>query len=450
MPFRDLKVGARMPSAERSSVRITREPLAPGLPRASESGPARTVRVPIPALVRFSLLVFVASIPFEATDVGLMKSALSPARLVGLLFFGVCAWLLPLRTFARPSAAVWCFIGYLTVYTIDGAFIDPRYRDVFVTRLITLIQLIVFLWVASKLLTPEKLTRDLLVVFASASGLLAIAVLLGLPGFSVSMESYMGERASALGFNPNDLAGIMAFALVSWIGLALSPGMLAGWSKAWAIACPLPLGALLVRTGSRGGILAFVLGVSLFLLPLGRSRRRLVAIFGTIVALNVFAYLIVRDPVTMGRFTYTLETGDTAHRDVIFESTVSMIEERPIVGWLPVECWWELGARTDSPWGVRDAHNLFLYVLMEVGLLGSIPFLLGVWLCARSAWRARLGVFGILPLSMLATVIGLNLSGTWITRKQMWLMFAVVLVVGSVVPHRRVEVVRRRLVWRAR
>src|SRR5205823_8087784 len=102
-----------------------------------------------------------------------------------------------------------------------------------------------------------------------------------------------------------------------------------------------------------------------------------------------------------------------------------MIRERPVLGWGPVENQVELERRLQDPGYVkRDAHNLLLELLTSTGVAGTIPFLIGLVACVRSAWRSRHGPAGGLPSAMLVTMLTGTMSGTWIASKILWLVLA--------------------------
>lgn len=72
----------------------------------------------------------------------------------------------------------------------------------------------------------------------------------------------------------------------------------------------------------------------------------------------------------------------------------------------------------------RDTHNLFLEVLTSTGLLGAIPYLLGLSMCCLAAWKARRGTEGILPAAQMAALLVGNLSGNYIMLKLQWVLLA--------------------------
>jgi O-antigen ligase len=100
-----------------------------------------------------------------------------------------------------------------------------------------------------------------------------------------------------------------------------------------------------------------------------------------------------------------------------------MISEQPIFGWQPIRSFFELGRRIKT-WSGTDAHNLYLHLLIEVGFVGMVPFLVGLWLCIRAAWKARKGKMGIMPLALLAGLLAYSIGGTTLATKTTWLLLA--------------------------
>jgi hypothetical protein len=53
-----------------------------------------------------------------------------------------------------------------------------------------------------------------------------------------------------------------------------------------------------------------------------------------------------------------------------------------------------------------------------------VPFLLGLGLCVRAAWKARRATPGALPLALLAVLLMGNMSGNRIAFTPFWLVLA--------------------------
>jgi O-antigen ligase len=101
-----------------------------------------------------------------------------------------------------------------------------------------------------------------------------------------------------------------------------------------------------------------------------------------------------------------------------------MFLERPFLGWGYVELDTELGYRMGLIDRPKGTHNLVLHLLLEVGVVGAVPFFVGLFLCLRAAWSARRGPQGVLPLAILVTMLVGSLAGHLLARKEFWLILA--------------------------
>jgi O-antigen ligase len=380
----------------------------------------------VQSLVGFSFLFFVFTLPFEAADIGISSGRLSLPRICGLLFFALYFFyynpLTPKRSLARSTPALWCFLAYVTIYTVRGLSISDEFATAFFTRFMTLVQLLGFFWVSSELLKDEDLSRRVLLVYAFAAAILAAGFTLHLPGFSVEIAERSG-RATALDYNPNNMATIMAVALVMLIGLSFQPKFKSNFNRVILLALALPLLVGVVSTGSRAGVGALVAGFVVFLLPYRRSKHKLASAILATLGLIAITYMVIRNDAALARWQLVME-GNLANRQELVPIAIDMFFEQPIFGWKPFEFWYELGTRTGKLWGQTDAHNLFLHLLVEVGLVGALPFVIGLWCCAREAWAARHQSMGILPLALLVTMVAAAMTHTYLTRKPLWLALA--------------------------
>jgi O-antigen ligase len=108
-----------------------------------------------------------------------------------------------------------------------------------------------------------------------------------------------------------------------------------------------------------------------------------------------------------------------------------MILERPIFGWHPGEFVYEISVRLGAVGENMDPHNLFVSMLGEVGVVGTIPFLAGLWLCFQAAWIARRGDLGLIPLAILLATLAVNMGVPALLWKPFWLAMGLTLATAS-------------------
>ena len=409
-------------SANRRAVRIKVVGAGPSRPIFARITAVRPES--IPTIVRRSFLLFVIAIIFEgAVDLG-FTYLFSVARIAGLLFFASYVFYYG-RSFPPVPRAMWCFLGYVAVVALNSWFIPEQSVGEWLTRLMTLVQLMILFWLASDLLEKEKMARSVLLTFAIISSISAVGILFGVPGFSDSAEGVAeSTREGGLGAGANDLASRMALAVLTIIGLYLSSPINNIRLLLLLVSMVLPALMVLVKTGSRGGVVVFMIGCLAYLVPFLPGKRRLTTIILAALGIVAVSYMVATNPYFLERWKEVYYEGNLSSREEIYPAAVEMILERPIIGWQPAEFEYELGRRLGVPSGRRAAHNLFLHLFLEVGAAGAIPFLVGLWLCAWAAWKARTGNLGLLPLALVLAIVATNMSITWIDRKLQWLILA--------------------------
>lgn len=197
--------------------------------------------------------------------------------------------------------------------------------------------------------------------------------------------SLHGLRVSAVFGDFNAAGSYLALVLLLAVGLAVvSRRFRAAWlTTAGATAIALWL------TGSRAALLACALGFGFLLVRLARVRRALTIRYGA-VAVAVVALVVLaiawgipadsRIRPLAGSVYGRLEMGKVAAR---------MVADYPIFGVGPGQFWGRSGRYMTPDFralmGHENAHNNFLQVLAELGLVGFVPF---VWVLAAVGWRA--------------------------------------------------------------
>jgi O-antigen ligase len=422
-------------------------------PLVTSSVKARGTPKRLPALLRYSFLLFVFTIPIEALNKSLSLGPVSLARVSGLLVFGLSVVYFK-RCYSHLPRPFWCFVGFLSVFVLLGLFIPAEYKEVFGVQLYTRIQLVAFFLIASNLLRDESFARKACLTFAFATVFFGLAIRFQLPGFTTTTNAHEKwgekfERTYVDGINPDHMGTVFLVGGIILIGLVLER-----FRRVYLVGPLILVLSMIVFSGSRASTVAFVVGVACYLLPFHLSVRKVIAIVVALVVLAGLGYQILNSPDMMSRLELAKQ-GDSAGRDQITKHVLDMISERPLLGWGPVAYGAELQLRkkqgTASSFDA-DAHNLLLNILIEVGVLGGFPFALGIALCCSSAWKSRHTGLGMLPLALIvAMMVNLQFS-YYATAKPLWFVLALgsaASAYASKQPHerrRRQSVMRRQVV----
>jgi O-antigen ligase len=362
--------------------------------------------------------------PFMIFELGVAGSSIP--KTLGYVFM-MTTLLKPRLCYGRLDRAIWFFASYLVMYVLVAlrTFLilpEPDRSNLLISVTAgfqTIVQLLVLFWVSSNLLADNRVARAAL--FAFAAGCILLGVIQSL-GYTGGVESPEG-RIAAFGTNPNLIGGFLVLGLVTLIGLAYGQANMNRKARVcfWFFSALLFIA--IMRTGSRGAVLALVAGCGVFMLHRASLSQRIKVWVLVVVGLVLLVIASFTVDTMRTRWERTFSEGDTAGRDEMNAEAEDMIAEKPFFGWGPAYHQVELGRRVGYP-GARDFHNLYFHLFTEVGLLGSIPFFLGVFVCFRSAWRARKTSQGILPLAMLTSMLAAGVSASTLFERTTWLAFA--------------------------
>ena len=394
----------------------------------ARTAPARTVATTsVNRLVLAAFYLMVFSFNFEMPDRGGWEI---PA-MTAALFIASTA-LAPRACYAGVPGALFWFGGFLWVYLVSSVvhgwvdFGDVRHY------FIVLVEAVLVCWAGVNLMRREGIGTTALWCFVYSA--LARSVL---PMIGVGRTSYTvwtgGERMTAFGQNANFSAILLAAGLVTLLGLTYGRRGTSRTMKllTWPIGAL--IGAAIIETGSRGGLLALGGGlVALVFTAGGNLKVRLRNGFVTALVLGIVTYSAFTATVMKNRLEATAETGTLAGREQLWPSLVEMALEKPWMGWGPVNNQYEVAARTtDMAKEHRDAHNLWLELMTAEGLAGTAPFMVGLGLCVLAAWRGRTSPYGIVPFALIALFLVANISTNLAAYKPFWWVLAVALASGS-------------------
>jgi O-antigen ligase len=405
-----------------SSIAITVSRDSPHLYRIKAVSPT-TLR--IHWVIRYAFYAFVFSIPFDMADLNPGGMA-TISKLIGYLVVAL-ALLQPSLCLKRPPIPFWYFAVYLTTVAATGLFsimagtAEPEYAGSIVRILFSRMQMICLFWIAYNFFQHEEVVKGSLTALSLATALIVLFQFVGLAG-----EIEAGrDRTTAFDANPNSVAAVLSLGFLAVFGLAYGrentdwKARLLFWTTSAVLA------TAIVRTGSRGAAIALALSFGVILFKKGNLGRKLKFCLLGLVVISILAVLSYQIPGVRQRWEAALIEGNIAGRDRIYSAAVDMVLDRPLIGWGPINHMDELGLRLGIPF--RDPHNMYLYILTEVGIVGFIPFVVGLWICWRTAWISRFTIQGVTPLMMISFLLMINMKGSWQNRKLFWLMLAYVL-----------------------
>jgi O-antigen ligase len=348
---------------------------------------------------------------------------------IGLAF--VAASLSAIRTFYNSFPLV--FLGYLMYVAVGvaGDLVRIPLSLTLLNQVMGPVLTCVFMIAAYNLAANRSLRRLMFVLWLSAA-LFAVFQYFGVATGATSSSSQVVEgesvdRISALATDPNFVACFMSLAVIPGV-LAFS-GALPLTPCYWFLSL---LGALLaaggiIMTGSRGGLLALVMGIASVLFVTRNWVVRLKVICVAFGVLGILSAAVLHDPLFRARLEASLEKRDTANREDIWQDSLALFTQHPIFGFGNLSSVSELGRFRGE--GNRCTHNVLLSVLLATGGAGCLAFLCFYLTSAGTAWRHRKSGMGIIvfPWFLIALVGSLSLNlerGKWY-----WLITALALAV---------------------
>ncbi|HKQ80558.1 MAG TPA: O-antigen ligase family protein [Blastocatellia bacterium] len=176
--------------------------------------------------------------------------------------------------------------------------------------------------------------------------------------------------------NPNDLATALNLLLPFAVLLTLTRE---GIARLFYLACSAVIAIGVLVTFSRGGFLGLIASTGLMLWKMGRGRR-LKTTLGTALILGVLFSVL---PGGYGARMVTIfnteedQTGSAQLRRELMERAASIAINRPIIG---------VGMGNFHIYSIREkaAHNSYLEIAAELGMMGLIAYLILIFAPLRS------------------------------------------------------------------
>jgi O-antigen ligase len=179
--------------------------------------------------------------------------------------------------------------------------------------------------------------------------------------------------------NPNDLATALDLLLPLAVALTL---ISKGLARLFYLVCAAVLAVGVLFTLSRGGFLGLIASGGVLLWKLGRGRRLKITLAGALIC----GVLLAATPGGYGARIATIfntdedQTGSAQQRRELLERAASVAISRPIVG---------VGMGNFHIYSIHEkaAHNSYLEIAAELGVMGLIAYLILILAPLRSLHR---------------------------------------------------------------
>ncbi|MBC8167513.1 MAG: O-antigen ligase family protein [Bryobacteraceae bacterium] len=367
------------------------------------------------------LAAFVFTIPFEKSialpGVGTLTKILGGAALVAGISSAAAHRNLRFPNLAILMAAVFIVWNWATwLWSLD--------RAATLVRAITLTQLGLLLWLVWQICRTARQQRLLLAAYAAGATVASIATIVR---YGQHLQTYW-NRYAAPGFDPNDLGITVSIAIP--VALYLASRSTSGVASIFRIAVVLYCTAILL-TGSRTALIASLAAFTLVAWTWRNSStgQRISGLALTLLLISGAVLLAPKESrsriSTIGR---ELTQGTLHNRTTIWKAGVKVLRRYKLVGAgagaYPAAVKPLIGV-PGRPGHEYVAHNTFLSVLVETGLIGFALFIAFLAVIATFIWVMPNPERAFWTVALAVWVIGAS-TLTWEHRKPGWLLFALV------------------------
>lgn len=337
--------------------------------------------------LRWMLAIYTGIVLTKIHELVPLLDRLQPAKVTGVvllvLAFAVLQGRSVMAVLRSPPASCALVIAVLAVLSTPGA-VWPGNSAMF---LVTIFWKTLLLFVISATAWCDRPTLRLsLAVLVICQTIVAAALVSG------AAQAVMGRAYVGTAFDPNE----SAMQLLVVIPFALYLASRGGVWKAIGWGSMLLLVAGVVRTGSRGGFVGLAALAIWMILQVRPRRRRFMVALG--VGAGALVVMLTASPATRERFTSILHPTEDYNytyregRMQVWRRGLSYMAQRPVLGVgvqdFPVAEGVLSGKKNEGS-GIKysAAHNMFVQIGAELGVLGLLVFIRMLWASAAGCRR---------------------------------------------------------------
>lgn len=368
------------------------------------------------------LCLFVFSIPWEKSL--WLPGVGTASRLLGGVALAAGALAAIRRKSVRPPNLA-LVLAALFVLWVAATYRWSLAPDVTAARAWTFVQLLAMVWLIWDLCRSPGRPVQLMEAYVWGTVLTSAATLVR---YAQNHQTYY-RRYAAAGFDPNDLALTVALSIPLSLYLALRLPGIRRWLYRAAV---LPAIAAILLAASRTALIAAFVAF-LFVIftwrESDRAQRISSAVLFGLLALGTFGLAPSASRERLASLPTELTQGTLHNRTRIWKTGLKVLRRRPVIGVgsgaFPeaVRPW--LG-RPAIPGHEYVAHNTFLSVLVECGLIGFSLFAALLGVLAVFVWMMPLAERVLWSVMLAVWATGVS-TLTWEHRKAGWLIFALIM-----------------------
>jgi O-antigen ligase len=383
----------------------------------------------MPALGFIAVWMVVFAIPWE--NVLMLPGVGTITRLLGMIAVGVGICMILVRgRLRRPSPFHWLALVFLLYGCASLYWTIDRLESV--DRVWKNLQTIALLWLIWEATSTASRRAALMQAYVLGAW---VTVYQTYGMFRAGIGRVGGTRfAASENFNPNDMGFLLVLALpLAWHLSITHRNVLLRWLNRLYI----PAGVFTISlTGSRSGLILACLALCIVPWSLPQLNLRLKVVTAAILTAGVVLALTYAPERTLERLATTgteLTSGDLNDRTEIWRAGMEVLPQYMFIG---------SGAGSYSTavepalGAEHSAHNAYVSVVVEQGLVGLVLFLALLAVSFQHARTAPPQERKLLIILWLTLVVGLT-PRAWESKKATWLVFGLLnasAVAGAVAP----------------
>ena len=294
--------------------------------------------------------------------------------------------------------------------------------DLTVVRITSFAQLLMLVWLLWQFAQKQEQQVSLLGAYVLGCYVSSVSTIYAYIAGTGLNRGFADGRYTAVGFDENELGVTLALGVVmAWYLLIQRPKA----KVLWLLYIPLGIFAIML-TGSRGAVIST--GVGSLMLPLTfryyNKRQRWLMATSFVVLLGVAAAFLPQSSwERLASINGEVSQGTLSKRTYIWDAGVEVYRQHPVIGVGAGAFAASVTRRLDVP---LVAHNSYLSILVELGMVGAILFFTlwsSLFLLAFSMTGLKRRLWTVLMLTWSTAVLSL----TWEHRKPTWFLFGLLI-----------------------